>query len=107
MTMRDKPPFRADHVGSLLRPRRLLEAREKFLGPQTPDQHLGPHGNADLRAVEDECIREVVAMQEAAGHVAASDEPGAVPRRAAVPDQDDPGLAHRAPAGTWAARSVE
>src|SRR4051794_21975133 len=29
MTLRDTPPFRADHVGSLLRPRRLLEARQQ------------------------------------------------------------------------------
>ena len=28
MTWRDAPPFRADHVGSLLRPRRLLDARD-------------------------------------------------------------------------------
>ena len=31
-----KPPFRADQVGSLLRPERLKQAREQFLGPQTP-----------------------------------------------------------------------
>ena len=64
---RTRPPFRADHVGSLLRPERLKQARHTLLGPQTPDSHLGPHDNADLRAVEDECIREVVAMQERAG----------------------------------------
>ena len=29
-------------------------ARETLLGPQTPDQHLGPHDNADLRAIEDD-----------------------------------------------------
>ena len=42
-------PFRADVVGSFLRPARLKEAREMLLGPQTPDQHLGPHDNAALR----------------------------------------------------------
>ena len=57
------PPFRADVVGSFLRPAKLKAAREALLGPQTPDQHLGPHDNAALRAVEDECVREVVAMQ--------------------------------------------
>src|SRR3954464_13047465 len=62
-----KPPFRADQVGSLLRPERVKQAREKFLGPQTPTSAIGPHGNADLRAVQDECIREVVAMQERIG----------------------------------------
>ena len=52
---------------------RLKEARERLLGPQTPDQHLGPHDNAELRAIEDECIREVIAMQERAGLQAATD----------------------------------
>lgn len=67
------PPFRADVVGSFLRPAKLKAARERLLGPQTPDQHLGPHDNAELRAVEDECVREVVAMQERAGLQAATD----------------------------------
>jgi 5-methyltetrahydropteroyltriglutamate--homocysteine methyltransferase len=67
------PPFRADQVGSLLRPEKLKAAREKFLGPQTADQHLGAHDNGELRAVEDECIRESVAMQERAGLKAVTD----------------------------------
>ncbi len=67
------PPFRADQVGSLLRPEKLKAARGRFLGPQTADQHLGAHDNAELRAVEDECIREVVAMQERAGLKAVTD----------------------------------
>jgi 5-methyltetrahydropteroyltriglutamate--homocysteine methyltransferase len=62
-----RPPFRADVVGSFLRPARLKQARETLLGPQTPDQHLGPHDNAELRAVEDDCVREVVRMQERVG----------------------------------------
>jgi 5-methyltetrahydropteroyltriglutamate--homocysteine methyltransferase len=62
-----KPPFRADQVGSLLRPEKLKAARDKFLGPQTHDRNLGAHDNADLRAVEDDCIREAIARQEAAG----------------------------------------
>lgn len=57
--MTTKPPFRADHVGSFLRPARLAEAREKFFAGTLPGE--------DLRAVEDECIREVVAKQEAVG----------------------------------------
>src|SRR5262245_66288782 len=73
------PPFRADVVGSFMRPPRLNEARVHFLRPQTTDKNLGPHGNADLKAVEDDCIREVVAMQEDAGLRAASD--GEVERR--------------------------
>ncbi len=70
---RTTPPFRADHVGSLLRPDKLKRAREQFLGAQTADQHLGPHDNVDLRAVEDACIREVIAMQERIGLDAVTD----------------------------------
>lgn len=68
-----KPPFRADQVGSLLRPERLKHAREQFLGPQTPTNAIGPHDNASLRAVEDDCVREVVAMQERVGLKAVTD----------------------------------
>jgi 5-methyltetrahydropteroyltriglutamate--homocysteine methyltransferase len=67
------PPFRADQVGSLLRPERLKQAREQFLGPQTPTSAIGPHGHLGLRAVEDECVREVVAMQERVGLKAVTD----------------------------------
>src|SRR5262245_47732755 len=73
LRLSDGPPFRADVVGSFMRPPRLNEARVRFLGPQTTDKNLGPHGNADLKAVEDDCIREVVAMQERAGLRAATD----------------------------------
>ena len=59
------PPFRADHVGSLLRPTKLVEARaQRARGELTPDQ---------LRAVEDQSIREVVAMQEGVGLQSATD----------------------------------
>jgi 5-methyltetrahydropteroyltriglutamate--homocysteine methyltransferase len=61
------PPFRAEVVGSLLRPEKLKAARERFLGAQTHDSNLGTHDNAELRAVEDDCIREAVALQERAG----------------------------------------
>ncbi len=54
-----KPPFRADHVGSFLRPARLAEARQRFFDGALPA--------AELRAVEDECIREVVRRQEEVG----------------------------------------
>jgi 5-methyltetrahydropteroyltriglutamate--homocysteine methyltransferase len=67
------PPFRADQVGSLLRPGRLKAAREKYLGPQTPTSALGPHHDPQLRHVEDECIREVLAMQERIGLQAVTD----------------------------------
>ncbi len=59
MTERSKPPFRADHVGSLLRPQALLDAREKFKRKEiTADA---------LRAVEDQAIGEAVRMQEDLG----------------------------------------
>ncbi len=73
MTKRDKPPFRADHVGSLLRPDALKAARETLLGAQTADRHIGPHDNAELRAVEDRCIRDVVALQRRVGLSAVTD----------------------------------
>jgi 5-methyltetrahydropteroyltriglutamate--homocysteine methyltransferase len=59
MASRTTPPFRADHVGSLLRPRALLEAREKKKNNQS--------SAADLAAVEDQAIREVVKLQEDVG----------------------------------------
>lgn len=54
-----KGPFRADHVGSLLRPDPLLEAREKWKADEISD--------AELRAMEDEAIANVVKKEEAAG----------------------------------------
>ena len=66
-------PFRADQVGSLLRPERLKQARERFLGPQTPTRALGPHRSEPLREVEDECVGEAIAMQERIGLRAVTD----------------------------------
>jgi 5-methyltetrahydropteroyltriglutamate--homocysteine methyltransferase len=59
MPERTRPPFRADHVGSLLRPKRLLEAREQ--------REAGAITAEALRAIEDECIREAVKLQEDVG----------------------------------------
>jgi len=56
---RDTPPFRADHVGSFLRPRQLLEARDRH--------KRGEITRAELRAVEDDAIRDVVRFQEGLG----------------------------------------
>ena len=61
----DSPPFRADHVGSLLRPPALLEARAAHAAGRLPDD--------ELRRVEDDAIRDVVAMQEDVGLRAATD----------------------------------
>jgi 5-methyltetrahydropteroyltriglutamate--homocysteine methyltransferase len=63
--MRATPPFRADHVGSLLRPERLLRAREEFAAERLPA--------GELRAVEDEAIAEAIRMQEDAGLQSATD----------------------------------
>src|SRR5438105_9119299 len=68
-----KPPFRADQVGSLLRPERLKQAREKFLGPQTATSNVGPHHDSRLKQVEDESVRDVIAMQERIGLRAVTD----------------------------------
>ncbi len=65
MTMRTSPPFRADHVGSLLRPPKLLEARASFTA--------GTIDADALRVVEDEAIREAVALQEDLGFQGATD----------------------------------
>jgi 5-methyltetrahydropteroyltriglutamate--homocysteine methyltransferase len=56
---RTTPPFRADHVGSLLRPVRLRQARDDFTAG------LITAGN--LREIEDEAVREVVALQQGVG----------------------------------------
>jgi 5-methyltetrahydropteroyltriglutamate--homocysteine methyltransferase len=62
---RTKPPFRADHVGSLLRPRRLLDARE--------DLAKGSMTGEELRTIEDEEIRKAVTMQRDVGLQSATD----------------------------------
>ena len=54
-----KPPFRADHIGSLLRPAELQEALEKHERGEIDDRAR--------REIEDRCIREVVALQEETG----------------------------------------
>lgn len=53
------PPFRAEHIGSLLRPAALLDARRR--------RDAGDITEEELRAIEDESIREVVALQEKVG----------------------------------------
>jgi 5-methyltetrahydropteroyltriglutamate--homocysteine methyltransferase len=58
-------PFRAEHVGSLPRPEPLLRARQAF--------RAGRLAKAELTPIEDECIREAVAMQERVGIGAITD----------------------------------
>jgi 5-methyltetrahydropteroyltriglutamate--homocysteine methyltransferase len=63
--MTKQAPFRADHVGSFLRPKALLDAREAF--------KAGRIGKAELRTAEDEAIRGVIAMQEGLGFKGVTD----------------------------------
>jgi len=65
MSLRDRPPYRADHVGSLLRPQALLEARAQHAAGQIDD--------AALKAAEDAAIADVVRMQEDVGLRSATD----------------------------------
>src|SRR5579864_6595172 len=65
MSRRTSPPFRADHVGSLLRPPRLRQARDDFA--------VGRITAADLRSVEDQEIPGAVKMQEDVGLQSATD----------------------------------
>jgi 5-methyltetrahydropteroyltriglutamate--homocysteine methyltransferase len=62
---RTAPPFRADHVGSLLRPARLLSARDEHAAGRLTDD--------DLRTIEDEEIRKIVLMQRDVGLQSATD----------------------------------
>jgi 5-methyltetrahydropteroyltriglutamate--homocysteine methyltransferase len=65
MGRRSEPPFRADHIGSLLRPERLLAARAQAAAHEiTADA---------LREIEDDTIRDVVAMQRDVGLQSATD----------------------------------
>jgi 5-methyltetrahydropteroyltriglutamate--homocysteine methyltransferase len=65
MSQRLTPPFRADHVGSFLRPPELLDARRQFA-----DQRI----DADaLKQIEDRAIADVVALQEELGFQASTD----------------------------------
>jgi 5-methyltetrahydropteroyltriglutamate--homocysteine methyltransferase len=62
---RTAPPFRADHVGSLLRPPKLLRARDEFTA--------GRISAEDLRTVEDDAVRQIVQMQRDVGLQSATD----------------------------------
>src|SRR6201997_1097816 len=65
MARRATPPFRADHVGSMLRPAALLTARDDFTA--------GKISAAGLAAGEDAAIRDVVKLQGDAGLQSATD----------------------------------
>ena len=54
-----KPPFRVEHVGSFVRPEKLLQAARERKAGRVDDQAF--------RKIQDECIREVVALQQSLG----------------------------------------
>src|SRR6202171_1187196 len=56
---RTKPPFRADHVGSLIRPDALIQAREKADKKEITD--------AELKQIQQAAIRDLARMQEELG----------------------------------------
>src|SRR5579872_2004388 len=59
MMERPSQPFRADHIGSFIRPDGLIEARRQFAQGKLPA--------AELHRLEDRAIRDVVALQEEIG----------------------------------------
>ena len=61
-----KPPYRADHVGSFLRPEKLKQARQAHFEEGTLEAE-------ELAEIEDEAIRAVIRMQENAGLLAVTD----------------------------------
>src|SRR5215475_12172405 len=63
--MHRPPPFRAEHIGSLLRPQALLRAREQHAA--------GRLGRDELAAAEDAAIRDVVRLQEDVGLAVVTD----------------------------------
>jgi len=65
VAQRSSPPYRADHVGSLLRPPELMRARD--------DHEAGRLGDDELRAIEDAAIKDIVRMQEEVGLRSATD----------------------------------
>ena len=65
MAQRTKPPFRADHVGSLLRPPELIAAWKSFQAKAIDE--------AELKRVEHDSVRQVVKLQEELGLQLATD----------------------------------
>ncbi len=54
-----RPPFRVEHVGSFLRPERLIQAAR--------DRKAGKISDDEVRRLQDECVREIVTFQDAIG----------------------------------------
>jgi methionine synthase II (cobalamin-independent) len=63
--LHQRPPFRAEHLGSLLRPHELLDKKIAF--------EKGQISQSELEKVEDKEIKDIVATQRKLGYHAASD----------------------------------
>ena len=59
MVERSKPPFRADHVGSLLRPKEITQGFKNFLNGEIVEE--------EFNLIQDKAIREVIKLQEDVG----------------------------------------
>jgi methionine synthase II (cobalamin-independent) len=59
------PPFRAEHLGSLLRPEHLLKKRDEADKGEAP--------MSELKAIQDKAIKEIVKLQQDLGYYALSD----------------------------------
>jgi 5-methyltetrahydropteroyltriglutamate--homocysteine methyltransferase len=59
MALRTTPPFRADHVGSLLRPKEITDAFKRF--------NAGTISLEEVKSIQDEAIKEVIAIQQDVG----------------------------------------
>ena len=64
-----RPPFRADHIGSLLRPPALRQAfKQQAFKQQAFKQHAGKEiGDGEFARIQDDCIRDAVHMQQEIG----------------------------------------
>jgi methionine synthase II (cobalamin-independent) len=63
--LHQRPPFRAEHLGSLLRPNELLDTKLAFEAGKIPE--------SQLTAVEDKEVKDIVATQKKLGYAALSD----------------------------------
>lgn len=63
--LHQRPPFRAEHLGSLLRPHQLLDTKLAFEAGKIPE--------AELTAVEDKEVNDIVKTQQKLGYAAMSD----------------------------------
>ncbi|KAJ6018915.1 hypothetical protein N7522_000982 [Penicillium canescens] len=63
--LHQRPPFRAEHLGSLLRPHELLDTKLAFEAGKIPE--------SQLTAVEDKEVKDIVATQKKLGYAAISD----------------------------------